>query len=171
MSAEEVEKSAQEEMKKNSADWHTATTDAEKKKLADKNAQIGAALGYNRGDDGVWRDPNGNRVYANGGVNDFTGLAMLHGTPSAAETIFNSSDSKKLYDYVHTNSILNDRLAAMNILNNNQFKGITTGGGSSSITIESGAIVLNGVEDTDTLANAIVTELAPKLRQKLYNNK
>ena len=166
----EANSNTKAEMEENSAKWYTATP-SERKELEEKNAKLGASIGLTRGDDGVWRDSTRKKLYANGGVNDFTGLAMLHGTPSAAETIFNSSDSKKLYDYVHTNSILNDRLAAMNILNNNQFKGITTGGGSSSITIESGAIVLNGVEDTDTLANAIVTELAPKLRQKLYNNK
>ena len=40
------------------------------------------------------------RGYSSGGVNATTGLAMLHGTPSKSETIFNSSQSKKLYDYV-----------------------------------------------------------------------
>jgi hypothetical protein len=96
---------------------------------------------------------------------------MLHGTPSAAETIFNSADSKKLYDYIHTNNIIADTLAGMSLLGNNQFKNIASGGESTSITIESGAIVLNDVQNSDELADAILDELAPKLQQRIYRNK
>lgn len=39
--------------------------------------------------------------HANGGIADYTGLAMMHGTKQQTETIFNAEDSKKLYDYVH----------------------------------------------------------------------
>lgn len=39
--------------------------------------------------------------YADGGSVDYTGLAMLHGTKQQNETIFNSKDSSKLYNYVH----------------------------------------------------------------------
>ena len=49
--------------------------------------------------------------FASGGVNDFTGPAMLHGTKAASETIFNASDSKKLYDLVHGTPDLADKLA------------------------------------------------------------
>lgn len=42
--------------------------------------------------------------HANGGVNSKTGLAMLHGTKTSAETIFNASQSKDLYDMVRTGS-------------------------------------------------------------------
>lgn len=42
------------------------------------------------------------RGYANGGVADRTGLAMLHGTKQRSETIFNANDSAKLYDLVHS---------------------------------------------------------------------
>lgn len=41
------------------------------------------------------------KQYATGGVNCYTGTAMLHGTPYKSEVIFNSSDAKKLYDIVH----------------------------------------------------------------------
>lgn len=41
------------------------------------------------------------KQYATGGVNSYTGTAMLHGTPYKSEVIFNSSDAKKLYDIVH----------------------------------------------------------------------
>lgn len=38
--------------------------------------------------------------YDKGGVADYTGLAMLHGTKQKSEVIFNSSDAKKLYELV-----------------------------------------------------------------------
>lgn len=44
------------------------------------------------------------KQYATGGVNSYTGTAMLHGTPYKSEVIFNSSDAKKLYDIVHNTS-------------------------------------------------------------------
>ena len=39
--------------------------------------------------------------HAKGGVADYTGLAMLHGSKSNPETVFNATDSKKLYDMIH----------------------------------------------------------------------
>lgn len=39
--------------------------------------------------------------YANGGQIDYTGLAMVHGSKSNPEIVFNAADSKKLYDLVH----------------------------------------------------------------------
>ena len=44
---------------------------------------------------------NNLRRYSEGGVADYTGLAMLHGKKGAAETIFNANDSAKLYELVH----------------------------------------------------------------------
>jgi len=41
------------------------------------------------------------RGYSQGGVVDYTGVAMLHGRKNAPETIFNAHDSAKLYDLVH----------------------------------------------------------------------
>lgn len=40
--------------------------------------------------------------YSQGGVADYTGLAMLHGRKKAPETIFNAKDSAKLYEMVHS---------------------------------------------------------------------
>ena len=42
------------------------------------------------------------KAYATGGVNDFTGLAHLDGTPSAPEVVFNNADAAKLYALVHS---------------------------------------------------------------------
>lgn len=39
--------------------------------------------------------------HSEGGVADYTGLAMLHGTKQKSETIFNANDSAKLYDMIH----------------------------------------------------------------------
>lgn len=45
--------------------------------------------------------------HAEGGVADYTGLAMLHGTKQKAETIFNAQQSKELYNMVKTGSFGN----------------------------------------------------------------
>ena len=42
------------------------------------------------------------RRYSEGGVANYTGLAMLHGRQNAPETIFNAKDSAKLYEMVHS---------------------------------------------------------------------
>jgi hypothetical protein len=48
--------------------------------------------------------PNTYDGYADGGVNDYTGWAKVHGTKTSAETFFNATDSKKLYDLIHNSS-------------------------------------------------------------------
>lgn len=40
--------------------------------------------------------------HADGGVNDYTGLAMLHGERQRAEVVFNASQAKELYNMVKT---------------------------------------------------------------------
>ncbi len=55
-----------DQMKANSAAWHTA--DAETKKaLSDQNLALGAAQGWHR-TNGTWYDSNGNQVYDSGGI-------------------------------------------------------------------------------------------------------
>lgn len=50
--------------------------------------------------------------YSQGGVADYTGLAMLHGRKNAPETIFNANDSAKLYEMVHnTPNLMADMIA------------------------------------------------------------
>lgn len=44
--------------------------------------------------------------FANGGVNDSTGLAMLHGTKSRPELVLNNTDAAKLYDIIHDSSFV-----------------------------------------------------------------
>lgn len=57
-----------------------------------------------------WIGPNAVASYATGGVNNFTGIANLHGKPNSVETIFNASDGKKLYEYIHNTDDLASRL-------------------------------------------------------------
>ena len=40
--------------------------------------------------------------HANGGVVDYTGTAMMHGTKQKSEVVFNAADASKLYQYIHT---------------------------------------------------------------------
>lgn len=50
--------------------------------------------------------------FSQGGVADYTGLAMLHGRKNAPETIFNATDSAKLYELVHnTPNLMADVIA------------------------------------------------------------
>ena len=63
--------------------------------------------------------------YKNGGIADYTGLAQLDGTPSQPEVIFNSSQAKKLYDFVantrNLSEVIGDKIAnhlANNTINN-----------------------------------------------------
>ena len=39
--------------------------------------------------------------YSSGGVADYTGQAMLHGSRTSPEVIFNATDASKLYDIIH----------------------------------------------------------------------
>lgn len=52
------------------------------------------------------------RGYSQGGVVDYTGVAMLHGRKNAPEVIFNAEDSAKLYDLVHNTPNLMANVAA-----------------------------------------------------------
>ena len=44
------------------------------------------------------------RGYSEGGIADYTGLAMLHGTKSKPELILNNTDAAKLYNILHDSS-------------------------------------------------------------------
>lgn len=58
---------------------------------------------------GGWKFKGGQTVYKMGGVVSDTGLAKLHGDSVHSEVVFNSSDAKKLYDYIHgTPNLINE---------------------------------------------------------------
>lgn len=62
--------------------------------------------------------------FSTGGIDDFTGMAMLHGTKSAPEIVLNNSDASKLWNLIHNlpttlsnsfdSNIAEDRIASMN---------------------------------------------------------
>ena len=153
-------------MKANSAEWHTASPER-RKQLEAENESIGEALGWVKDPEtGVWYKKNGVRAYGHGGVVDTTGLALLHGKPTQAETVFNASDSAKLYEYVHSvPSLVQDLISRLN-MNPNIKK---SGGSESSVTIKE--IHLHDVQNVDGLADAIVRTLPMKLNQRMNRNR
>lgn len=104
-----------------------------------------------------WQD--GWRAFSSGGVVDYTGLAQVHGAPNKAETVFNASDSAKLYEYVHSVPSLVQDLA------NNLDLDPKIKRDSTSVDIKE--IHLHDVQDVDGLADAIVRTLPLKLAQKM----
>lgn len=116
--------------------------------------------------------------YASGGVVDFTGLAQLDGTKSKSETIFNSGDSKKLYDLIHNMpsltsyfaNLMKSSIDAMKFNNSN----LATVGVSTvpnvinKYELNIGDIQLHGVQDTDSFARAIINQFPNKMMQELY---
>ena len=90
------------------------------------------------------------RGYANGGVADQTGLAMLHGTKQRSETIFNANDSAKLYDLVHSTpnlvaTALTDGVSIARGLTN-------TSNDSHSVTLNGTTINLPNVQNAEQFA-------------------
>lgn len=55
-------------MKRNSQLWSQSSSESEKQSLADANSVLGSKMGWSRGEDGVWRDKTGTRVYDSGGI-------------------------------------------------------------------------------------------------------
>ena len=47
------------------------------------------------------------RGYATGGTVDYTGVAMVHGSKTSAETVFNAAQSKELYNMVKSGTFAN----------------------------------------------------------------
>lgn len=140
------------EMKQNSAAWWFAN-ESEQKTLSDRNKVLGESLGWTRDADGIWWKKNGVRAYAEGGIADYTGVAMLHGTKSKPELVLNNADAGYLYSVLHGRQLVNPTSPSV------QKAGETT------VTI--GDINLSGVNSPDTLAEAIVRQLPSRLIQRM----
>lgn len=140
------------EMKQNSAAWCFAN-ESEQKTLSDRNKALGESLGWTRDENGVWWKKNGVRAYAEGGIADYTGVAMLHGTKSKPELVLNNADAGYLYSILHGRQLVNPTSPSV------QKAGETT------VTI--GDINLSGVNSPDTLAEAIVRQLPSRLIQRM----
>lgn len=153
-------------MQANSAAWFSAD-DKSRKELEDENAFLGSQLGWTRDDaTGIWYNKYGLRAYAHGGVVDTTGLAMLHGQPNKAETVFNATDSAKLYEYVHSvPNLVQDLISRVNM------NPVINKSGDNETTVSIKEIHLHDVQNTDGLADAIVRTLPLKLTQRLNKNR
>lgn len=89
-----------DQMKKNSEAWHNASPE-EKKELEKANENLGNSSGMYR-KDGVWYDSSGKRAYAEGGVVDFTGNAMVHGSKDRPEVMINNKQASNLYKFIRS---------------------------------------------------------------------
>lgn len=104
--------------------------------------------------------------YAEGGTVDYTGLAMVHGRKNAPETVFNASDSKKLYDLVHsTPNLMADMMTKATKLSG--FNLANTGNATSTVSI--GAINVYANNPTE-LANGLDKQLDKYFQTKLTAN-
>ncbi len=141
-----------DKMKENSAAWWFAN-ESEQKTLADRNKELGESLGWTRDANGVWWKKNGVRAYADGGLADYTGIAMIHGSKSRPELVLNNADAGYLYSMLH----------------GRQFNVPTSPSvqRSGEMTVTIGDINLSGVNSPDTLADAIVRQLPTRLIQRL----
>ena len=103
--------------------------------------------------------------HAKGGVADYTGLAMLHGSKSSPETIFNASDSKKLYDMIHNtpNLIASVAKQAGQIAGFNPAN-VRNSTNNSSISVNIGQVVANNPQE---LTRNLDTHLDSYFRRKL----
>ena len=105
--------------------------------------------------------------YASGGIVDYTGLAMVHGRKNAPETVFNASDSKKLYDLVHsTPNLMADMMTKATKLSG--FNLANTGTTSNS-SVSIGAINVYANNPTE-LANGLDKQLDKYFQTKLTAN-
>lgn len=141
-----------DKMKENSAAWWFAN-ESEQKTLADRNKELGESLGWTRDANGVWWKKNGVRAYADGGLADYTGIAMIHGSKSRPELVLNNADAGYLYSMLHGRQL-----------------GIPTSPSvqkPGEMTVTIGDINLSGVSSPDTLADAIVRQLPTRLIQRL----
>lgn len=140
------------EMKQNSAAWWFAN-ESEQKTLSDRNKALGESLGWTRDADGIWWKKNGVRAYAEGGIADYTGVAMLHGTKSKPELVLNNADAGYLYSVLHGRQLVNPTSPSVQK--------------ARETTVTIGDINLSGVNSPDTLAEAIVRQLPSRLIQRM----
>lgn len=104
------------------------------------------------------------RGYSNGGVANYTGLALLHGTSNKAETIFNANDSAKLYDLVHNTPNLIASMAQQSFQTFSKLPTINSNSNTSSINVSIGQIVANNPQE---LTRNLDKTLDSYFRQKL----
>lgn len=105
--------------------------------------------------------------YDKGGVIDYTGLAMVHGSKTNSEVAFNSTDAKKLYDIVRN-------LPSISHLSNKALSGITNNNISLSIA---NLVNIEGNADEKVVpkirqaSEDAVTKIVKDLKKRGWNGK
>jgi len=130
-------KSLIEIMQDNSKKWSGASA-TEKKVLEEQNEDIGNLLGLEKNPSaGTWHTTSGKKAFAKGGVNDYTGDAMLHGTKTRPELILNNQQAGFLYKMLQQGS-------------NNFGKTKQAQDAKSGMSLSIGNITLPNVSDGDS---------------------
>ena len=133
--------------------------------LADRlrNSSTGYGIINSAGDAALLEKLRQMGYYADGGVNNYTGLAMLHGTAQNPETIFNAKDSAKLYELVHnTPNIMASMVSQASQLIPNLTS--TNNNTANSINVNIGQVVANNPME---LTRNLDTHLDSYFRRKL----
>lgn len=133
--------------------------------LADRlrNSSTGYGIINSAGDAALLEKLRQMGYYADGGVNNYTGLAMLHGTAQNPETIFNAKDSAKLYELVHnTPNIMASMVSQASQLIPNLTN--TNNNTANSINVNIGQVVANNPME---LTRNLDTHLDSYFRRKL----
>jgi len=90
-----------DKMAKNSRDWWNASA-SEKERLTKENQSLAEEL-RKKGVEAKY-DPSTGKwnvlQYAEGGIVDYTGIALVHGKPNSPEVVFNAEQAKRLYELV-----------------------------------------------------------------------
>lgn len=113
------------------------------------------------------------RGYSSGGTADYTGLAVLHGKKTSAETIFSAANSKKLHDLVNNTDNLSAYIArelSSKLMNTASNISSIESSGSGARKIEvvfNGDMVLSNVKDADGFAKTVKLKIDNVLTQEL----
>lgn len=115
----------------------------------------------------TWKSSHG---YANGGVVDYTGPAMVHGA-TAAEMMLNNADVARVYDYIHSGDILAQTASNMLASSNVSAKTNISPDSNQNISLNIGDVNVSGVQDVNGVADEIVKKLPGAVLQKIYSKK
>lgn len=101
-----------------------------------------------------------NMAYADGGVNTTPGLAMMHGSPSSPEVVFNAKDASKLYDLIHNGNLQSALFEQMVRLIHSNAPSIVSDTTTTKPTIQ---YIINGLKLGESAGGLTLRELANQL--------
>ena len=98
--------------------------------------------------------------YSSGGVADYTGQAMLHGSRTSPEVIFNATDASKLYDIIHNGNPQNALFEQMVRQTRGNAPNIVS---STTTTKPTTQYIINGLTLGESAGGLTLRELANQL--------